>query len=99
MHYLGAINNEESSQQRDMSYYRQSVHQFNLIGKSKEFDESVGSKNAQDLLEKRLLTRTLSDSKIQTLKDIDDNTLDFYKTLPSNINKRKVSFDNGIFEF
>ena len=73
--------------QSDANFNRHSVHQC-LIGTSKEFSDSVIPK-AEDFLEKSILKRTLSDSKlVSTLKNEDK---EFHKTLP-NQTKRNPSF-------
>ena len=76
---------------------------FNLIGQSKEFHSQLDTKAAEEILEKGILTRTLSDTKIDAFSKIDLNENDLtnnheFKTLPTNINKRNVSY-NSLFQF
>ena len=74
---------------------------FNLFGQSKEFHSQLDTKAAEEILEKGILTRTLSDTKIDAFSKIDLNENDLtnnheFKTLPTNINKRNVSY-NSLF--
>ena len=76
---------------------------FNLFGQSKEFHSQLDTKAAEEILEKGILTRTLSDTKIDAFSKIDLNENDLtnnheFKTLPTNINKRNVSY-NSLFQF
>ena len=66
------------------------------MGQSKEFNESLDTKKAEEVLEKGMLTRTLSDTKIDAFSRIDLNENDLmhshnHKTLPTNVNRRNVS--------
>ena len=77
---------------------------FNLFGQSKEFHSQLDTKAAEEILEKGILTRTLSDTKIDAFSKIDMNENDLtnnheFKTLPTNINKRNVSYNNSLFQF
>jgi len=96
-----AIERKESTNEKkdDTNYNRHSVHHFNLIGQSKEFTESLDTKKAEEVLEKGMLTRTLSDTKIDAFSKLDLNSDDKdlkmshdNKTLPTNINRRNPSF-------
>ena len=84
------------TEKNDTGYYRHSVHQFSLFGQSKEFVESLETKAAEEVLEKGMLKRTLSDSKIEAftnhdLTDTKDLKADSQrKTLPNSIARRNV---------
>lgn len=66
-------------------FLRHSVHQF---GQSKEFHDSQ-EKRAEEILAKSILVRTLSDSKLDAICDFNDDIE--RKTLPNNLNRRKVT--------
>jgi len=75
--------------QSDANFNRHSVHQC-LIGTSKEFSESLATPKAEEFLEKSILKRTLSDSKL--VSTIKSSTEEFHKTLPNISTKRNPSF-------
>ena len=78
-----AIDNEETI------YNRQSVCVF---GTSKEYSEALSTPKAEEVLEKSILKRTLSDSKLPDMFKLEDSEKEFHKTLPNLIAKRNPSF-------
>ncbi len=81
----------------ETSYYRHSVHQFNLLHRKKEFAKEFSAeffqpKKAEEVLEKSLLTRTLSDSKLDKMPDLFSIMTENHdqKTLPINFLPRST---------
>jgi hypothetical protein len=88
---LGSID----QQKEDTSYYRHSIHQFtNSVGKSQECIEDFKEKKAEDILEKGMLFRTLSLTKLEATSKLDLTAEvpanDYNRTMPSNLSRRKV---------
>ena len=80
------------SKEETANFNRHSVHQC-LIGTSKEFQESLGAPKAEEFLEKSILKRTLSDSKLASHANDQDQEFHFQgKTLPNLMAKRNPSF-------
>ena len=80
--FKGAMTSEDLP---GTQFLRHSVHQF---GQSKEFHDSQ-EKRAEEILAKSILVRTLSDSKLDAICDFNDDIE--RKTLPNNLNRRKVT--------